>query len=535
MPKTLLEGVNEVLAASGEARASALDTGSSSRVGQAEQELTSALRRVLSMGWVYNTEIYEFTPDGDGKVVLPSFVLAWENPELKPVLRSGYLYSLANGSDIYEDSFSCVITRLVDWTDCPDYIQNAVIADAAAMFDKHFLGGTSRQPVLLRDAESAMLYARKQDQDFDGFNAFSATARTSFYPLPAMPNHDHNSLYSLLGHDHDADYADIAHTHSELHSHTNKAVIDDFALSGAALTHDGKTILTDGDSLRLSTCLLSLESVTGIRHFVKMESDGLATNDGIDVAGSTNIENGTGFIRPVTPADTALNPSAASASQSSGGQTEINNMIDGSTATVWSELLADTNDNWISFDLGSQVRVKWTDIHQTAYQRDYALYKSDNGTDWTFVDDFTSAAGANPETHDPAIYTRYLKMVPVITGSQNWNVYRVQYKLAPVAPMVAVSESTTAPAQPTRFVVSGIVDADAGAVAGTDYKLYLSCDDGSTWDEVSLSTQAYDATKTTITGVLNTVTTTGTDLRWKFETLSDDKEIHLYGISYAWE
>ena len=534
MPLTILEGVNQVLAASGEARASALDTGTSSRVGQAEQELDNSLRRICAFGWVYNQEIYEFTPDGvTGKVTLPSYVLGWENPELKPVLRSGYLYSLVTGSDIYEDPFSCTITRLLAWTDCPDYIQNCVIADAAAMFDKHFLGGTSRQPVLLRDAANTLTEARNRDQDFDGFNAFSATARTSFYPLPSMPSHDHAALYATIDHLHTGVYSLIDHTHTDLHSHTNKTVLDDFALSGSALTHDGKTIATNGDNLQLSTCLLSLESVTAQRHFLNMETDGFSDSAGIDTADSTNIENGTGFIRPVTPADVALSGDAADAS--AGTATEIAYLHDGLINLPWSESLVSTGDNWIKIDLGSIVRVNYTNVHQTAFQQPYGLWSSTDDVSYTLVGDYTSVAGQNIETHDPAIYARYLKLVPVIVGTESWNVYEVFYKVAPVAPMEVISESVTASAQPTRFFVSGIVDADTGSVVNTDYKVSLSCDDGTTWDEFTLAEQVYDSTKTTFSGVLNTITTTGTDLRWKFETLSDNKEIHLYGISYAWE
>lgn len=95
-------------------------------------------------------------------------------------------------------------------------------------------------------------------------------------------------------------------------------------------------------------------------------------------------------------------------------------------------------------------------------------------------------------------------------------------------------------ASSSRTKVSGVVlykNATGTATIGTDFKIYLTCNGGTNWTEVTNTSTGSDFSTGVKTLYLNETTcTAGTDVRYKIEwanqSVSKVTELHGIGVNY---
>ncbi|MBF0520279.1 MAG: LamG domain-containing protein [Nitrospirae bacterium] len=99
--------------------------------------------------------------------------------------------------------------------------------------------------------------------------------------------------------------------------------------------------------------------------------------------------------------------------------------------------------------------------------------------------------------------------------------------------MTLVSNSTTALTAPTqgRFMVLQ-EQPNPTTVVNTDWKAYITSDNGTHWDQVTLATEGSYSDNVTMYSGTATYTGTGTGMRWKLQTFN--KNNIFRGIDHVW-
>ena len=150
-----LPAINQILSSCGQAPVTTLDQ-TNPDVAVAYDTLQQVSREVQAEGWTFNKEYhYEFTPDTDDQILIPSNILQIKltensaNMDKDGVRRSGKLYDRHNHTyDWTDETVECDIVWEFDWVDLPQPIQDFIVARSATFVSQRIVGDTEQYQML---------------------------------------------------------------------------------------------------------------------------------------------------------------------------------------------------------------------------------------------------------------------------------------------------------------------------------------------------------------------------------------------------
>ena len=150
-----LPAINQILSSCGQAPVTTLDQ-TNPDVAIAYDTLLQISREVQAAGWTFNKEYhYEFTPDTDDQILIPSNILQIKltensaNMDKDGVRRSGKLYDRHNHTyDWTDETVECDIVWEFDWVDLPQPIQDFIVARAATFVSQRIVGDNTQYQML---------------------------------------------------------------------------------------------------------------------------------------------------------------------------------------------------------------------------------------------------------------------------------------------------------------------------------------------------------------------------------------------------
>jgi len=193
-----LPAINQILSSCGQAPVTTLDQ-TNPDVAIAYDTLQQVSREVQAEGWTFNKEYhYEFTPDNDDQILIPSNILQIKltensaNMDKDGVRRSGKLYDRHNHTyDWTDETVECDIVWEFDWVDLPQPIQDFIVARAATFVSQRIVGD-SAQYQMLQQQEAymralALEYETQQGQfTFFGHPQGHTNYYQSYQPFHAL-------------------------------------------------------------------------------------------------------------------------------------------------------------------------------------------------------------------------------------------------------------------------------------------------------------------------------------------------------------
>ena len=193
-----LPAINQILSSCGQAPVTTLDQ-TNPDVAIAYDTLQQVSREVQAEGWTFNKEYhYEFTPDTDDQILIPSNILQIKltensaNMDKDGVRRSGKLYDRHNHTyDWTDETVECDIVWEFDWVDLPQPIQDFIVARAATFVSQRIVGD-SAQYQMLQQQEAymralALEYETQQGQfTFFGHPQGHTNYYQSYQPFHAL-------------------------------------------------------------------------------------------------------------------------------------------------------------------------------------------------------------------------------------------------------------------------------------------------------------------------------------------------------------
>ena len=150
-----LPAINQILSSCGQAPVTTLDQ-TNPDVAIAYDTLQQVSREVQAEGWTFNKEYhYEFTPDTDDQILIPSNILQIKltensaNMDKDGVRRSGKLYDRHNHTyDWTDETVECDVVWEFDWVDLPQPIQDFIVARSATFVSQRIVGDTEQYQML---------------------------------------------------------------------------------------------------------------------------------------------------------------------------------------------------------------------------------------------------------------------------------------------------------------------------------------------------------------------------------------------------
>ena len=193
-----LPAINQILSSCGQAPVTTLDQ-TNPDVAVAYDTLLQVSREVQAEGWTFNKEYhYEFTPDTDDQILIPSNILQIKltensaNMDKDGVRRSGKLYDRHNHTyDWTDETVECDIVWEFDWVDLPQPIQDFIVARAATYVSQRIVGD-AEQYQMLQQQEAymralALEYETQQGQfTFFGHPQGHTNYYQSYQPFHAL-------------------------------------------------------------------------------------------------------------------------------------------------------------------------------------------------------------------------------------------------------------------------------------------------------------------------------------------------------------
>ena len=150
-----LPAINQILSSCGQAPVTTLDQ-TNPDVAVAYDTLLQVSREVQAEGWTFNKEYhYEFTPDTDDQILIPSNILQIKltensaNMDKDGVRRSGKLYDRHNHTyDWTDETVECDVVWEFDWVDLPQPIQDFIVARSATFVSQRIVGDNTQYQML---------------------------------------------------------------------------------------------------------------------------------------------------------------------------------------------------------------------------------------------------------------------------------------------------------------------------------------------------------------------------------------------------
>lgn len=221
------------------------------------------------------------------------------------------------------------------------------------------------------------------------------------------------------------------------------------------------------------------------------------------------------------------------------------NAFDGSDTTFWASSQASgsiSGSAYIGYDFGVGVTKAITGFTIKQHAANQAInsvkvQRSDNGSDWTDVETVSITADTSAQTKSftnttAARYWRLLANAETASGS--WEVEEVGFTLS--EDLELVSESFEAEATPTEARVCVFLEEVDAITVNTDFKAYVSRDDGTNWTQITLTNEGeYDTGKDILSGSIS-VSAQPSDKTMRYKLITDNlKVVKIHGASLSWK
>lgn len=219
--------------------------------------------------------------------------------------------------------------------------------------------------------------------------------------------------------------------------------------------------------------------------------------------------------------------------------------FDNSNSTYWGSLQTSgsiSGAGCIGYDFGVGVTKAITGFTIKQHAANQAInsvkvQRSDNGSDWTDVATVAITADTSLQTKSftnttAARYWRLLANAETASGS--WEVEEVGFTLS--EDLELISESFEAEATPTESRVCIFLEEVDAITVNTDFKAYVSRDDGTTWTQITLTNEGeYDTGKDILSGSIS-VSSQPSDKTMRYKLITDNlKVVKIHGASLSWK
>jgi len=175
-----------MLSVIGEAPVNAITGTVTTDVSVAKNILDETSMSVQSMGWNFNTH-YEYTlaKDTDNKVPLPSnCVQADASAQYRDrnlVIRNGFLYDIANHTDVFGTSTTlptCDLVLVQQFEQLPEYARQYIATKAARRFASRYIGDKGITELAGNDEQEALAAFRQADSRSADANMLEGDSNT---------------------------------------------------------------------------------------------------------------------------------------------------------------------------------------------------------------------------------------------------------------------------------------------------------------------------------------------------------------------
>ena len=173
---TKLEAINAVLRRIGLTPVAALDTAGNSATSQAERFLDDADIEFQSRGWHFNTKVdVAISVDGNGKIPIPAGTIyridsSGGSSDIDVRSEGGFLYDIANNTDIFTSAVTVTYSKRADWTDLPQTFANHAISVASLNFNRAHRRDENMEKVLREEVARRWVDAKREENETDNAN-----------------------------------------------------------------------------------------------------------------------------------------------------------------------------------------------------------------------------------------------------------------------------------------------------------------------------------------------------------------------------
>lgn len=169
---TKLTAVNLMLKAMGNPPATALNTGGTSDVAEAETFLDDENRRIQAMGWYQNTLIDQTFTESGGAIALTDVLAIVRNPAkggtlplINYTIRNGSLYNLDDNTATFTDDVVLSVVKLLTFTDLTEQLATYIATSAAQQFARYKKRGQFDEAILSQRLNETRAAAQRENTE----------------------------------------------------------------------------------------------------------------------------------------------------------------------------------------------------------------------------------------------------------------------------------------------------------------------------------------------------------------------------------
>ena len=177
---TMLEAVNIMLSAIGEAPVSSLENNALEDVTVATNIINETIVDVQTVGYNFNTEYnFQLTQDLDGKINVPGNAVYVDVSNRGSsigkdlVLRGDKLYDRENHTYTFSDSVFVDMTLILPWNELPQYARRYITIKAARRFQNRVLGASELNGFTQLDENEALVTMEQNDSRSEDSNVLT--------------------------------------------------------------------------------------------------------------------------------------------------------------------------------------------------------------------------------------------------------------------------------------------------------------------------------------------------------------------------
>lgn len=168
---TVLDAVNDILTSSQLSPVESLNSGDID-AETAENILAEVGTETLTIGWYWNTETMELSPDNDGNINLPNSCLKIDasDSSLEVVQRGNRLYNLTDHTYVFSKPIELTMVLALDFEELPETCRRYISKKAALIFQEKTVGDPSIIQLIHRESLEAWAKMLKEDLDVCDYN-----------------------------------------------------------------------------------------------------------------------------------------------------------------------------------------------------------------------------------------------------------------------------------------------------------------------------------------------------------------------------
>lgn len=177
---TRLDAINTILTSSQLSTVESLSSGDvDSEI--AENILDEICVEIQTIGWYWNTEVFELSPDNDGNILLPSNCLKIDATDtyLDVVQRGSKLYNKETHSYSFSKPLELEIVLALDFEELPQSCRRYITMKSAMIFQERTVGDPTIVNALNQEAMQAWGQMKKEELDVVDYNGIYDSASSA--------------------------------------------------------------------------------------------------------------------------------------------------------------------------------------------------------------------------------------------------------------------------------------------------------------------------------------------------------------------